>query len=242
MTLIETWISGLDLVPWMEAVFGHWRNWRAGAEAGCAAVLAVGIPAWFRVWTVPRRRYTALFLGFCFAGVNYVAWHDAYTSVKAKDADSQGSGPPSSERRENAPQTSSSAVTETAYDTANNAALLNSKNPALKKNLLQLIDEVRKFQTERIHGTPPFDIKIDKDKQPSEWNDEWQKYTDKLAAYNKETEALYKTKFDPSISLALKKITDDLGIDTVIAQHESKGKYSESERLLFELNRIADKL
>jgi hypothetical protein len=201
---------------------------------------ALGIPAYFRVWAVSRRRYAFLFVGSFLASATYVAWHDAYLSMKGKAAELQRTESllSAEKREENACPVSSSEADEKIK----RAAILTAHDPALKKNLVELIDDIHKFQIGRIRGTPPLDIKADKDKQPAEWNVEWQTYTGRLAAYNNETEVLYKKQFDLSIVVALKKITESLAIDTGAAQREAKGNYFESERLLYELNRIADKL
>jgi hypothetical protein len=77
----------MDLGAWFHAVFGHWQNWLSGSGIGGVVTIAVGVLSSLKLWTMPRKWYAITFIGFFFIGANYMAWHDAYSSMKGRESD-----------------------------------------------------------------------------------------------------------------------------------------------------------
>ncbi len=77
----------MDLGAWFHAVFGHWQNWLSGSGIGGVITIAVGVLSSLKLWTMPRKWYAITFIGFFFIGANYMAWHDAYSSMKGRESD-----------------------------------------------------------------------------------------------------------------------------------------------------------
>jgi hypothetical protein len=77
----------MDLSAWIASVFGHWQNWLSGGGLGGIITISVGVLHYLEVWKMPKRWYALIFIGFFFVGANYMAWHDAYSSMKGREAD-----------------------------------------------------------------------------------------------------------------------------------------------------------
>jgi hypothetical protein len=77
----------LHFGTWFRAVFGQWQSWLSGGGIGGAVVIVVGLLNYFELWKMPKRWYAAIFIGFFFVGANYVAWLNAYGSLKGREVD-----------------------------------------------------------------------------------------------------------------------------------------------------------
>jgi hypothetical protein len=78
-----------DLGIWFSVVFGHWQHWLSGGGFGGAAVIVVGVLGYLEIWKMPKKWYAIIFLGCFFLGANYMAWDEAYRSMKAREGDLQ---------------------------------------------------------------------------------------------------------------------------------------------------------
>jgi hypothetical protein len=78
---------GLDLSAWLHAALGNWQGWLSGGGLGGAVLIIVNFIERFLEREMPKKWYAITFLGCFFLGANYVAWHDAYLSMKGRESD-----------------------------------------------------------------------------------------------------------------------------------------------------------
>jgi len=141
----------MDLGVWFVTVFGHWQNWLSGSGLGGIVTIVVGALSYLDLWKMPKRWYAAVFIGFFFVGANYMAWHDAYSSMKGRESDLHSTeGLLAQERHRN------EDLRRQLYAKAPTAATryIESQN-SLRRRTKKLADEVEWFSNDRDSHHPP---------------------------------------------------------------------------------------
>ena len=168
----------MHLSDWFPVVFGQWQTWLSGGGIGGVAVIVVGILDRWGKWPMSKKWYAAIFLGAFFLGANYVAWLQAFTSMKGREKDLH-----ETEIKLQLSQNRVKGLEGIQAEEATNS---------LRHRTLALAGELYSFVNERKSNHPPYAYPPQSNQPPPDA--EQQKAIDRCRAYEEETMSKYVTK------------------------------------------------
>jgi hypothetical protein len=112
----------------------------------------------------------------------------------------------------------------------------------IKKKILALTKDLSLFYAARNAGSPPMNIKVDKNKDLAAWNVEWAKYQAVGKVYEEETERLFDARFLNRLRAVSKELADTLGYDTRQLDWDLRDNTHLDYVIMQDLDKIAEKI